>query len=180
MWNSSSLVSLTIVCVDRVVLAAGPEPDVRAELVRVAAVVAGPRQAADAAVLLDDGDVVALFREVVGHRRSGHAAAQDQNLLVHDTPALAAPRTEITERTVNHRATEKRRLNGGKQRFDGSVCERRPLRNRIGSRKTSTDHIQWCSFSPRIRVRDRPCDAGRARRTAASRLASVQSPLLCG
>ena len=39
--------------VDRIVLAAGPEPDVRPELVGVAAVVAGPRQAADAAVLLD-------------------------------------------------------------------------------------------------------------------------------
>ena len=69
--------------VDRIFLAARPEPDVRAELVGMAAVVARARQPADAAVLFDEGDLVAFFGEVIGHRRAGHAAAQDQNLLVH-------------------------------------------------------------------------------------------------
>jgi hypothetical protein len=38
------------------------------ELVRVTAVFAGPREAADLAVALDDGDVVALLGEVIGDR----------------------------------------------------------------------------------------------------------------
>jgi hypothetical protein len=69
--------------VDRILFAARPEPDVRAEFIRVAGVVAGPRQPADPAVLFDEGDFVSLFSEVIGHRRAGHAAAEDQNLLVH-------------------------------------------------------------------------------------------------
>jgi hypothetical protein len=79
--------------VDRIVLAARPEPDMRAELVRMAGVVARARQSAHAAVLLDDGDVVAFFTKVIRHRRSGHAAAQYQDLVVHASslPAEKGP-----------------------------------------------------------------------------------------
>src|SRR5262249_59217990 len=46
--------------VDRIGFAAGPEPDVRTELVRVAAVVAGARKAPAPALLLDDPTVLPL------------------------------------------------------------------------------------------------------------------------
>ena len=69
--------------VHRIFFAARPKPDVRAELIRVAAVGARPREPADLVVPLDDRDVVAFFAQVVGDRRSGHTATQDQNLVVH-------------------------------------------------------------------------------------------------
>src|SRR5207247_9487220 len=72
--------------VDRIFLAAGPEPNMRAELVGVPAVEARSRQPADTAVLLDDGDVVTFFREVVRDRRARHAAAQNQHPPVHLAP----------------------------------------------------------------------------------------------
>ena len=67
--------------VDRVVLAAGPEPDVRPELVGVAAVITGPGQPAHTAVLLDEGDLIALLGQVIGHRRAGHAAPRTKIFL---------------------------------------------------------------------------------------------------
>src|SRR5205085_11084812 len=78
--------------------AARPEPDVWSKLIGVAAVVARSRQPADAAVLLDHGDDIAFFRQVIGHRRSGHAAAKYQDLFVHALVSFAPFRFESCPR----------------------------------------------------------------------------------
>src|SRR5262249_34679956 len=77
--------------VDRRLFAAGPEPDMWSELVRVAGVGAGPREPADVTVALDDRDVVPLLAEEVRHRSAGDSTTQDQNLVVHALTCCCSP-----------------------------------------------------------------------------------------